>query len=91
MLLSNASSGLHPKRMSSDLTDVRPPTYSFIIPAYLNLAERVGFKSPVFALTRMDTGDPRYFPLFPLESEIPVGFRSPVSLYFMDQTVVGLT
>jgi len=41
MLLSNASSGLHPKRMSSDLTDVRPPTYSIIIPAY-NEAARLG-------------------------------------------------
>ena len=38
---SNASSGLHPKRMLSDLTDGRSPTCSIIIPAY-NEAARVG-------------------------------------------------
>ena len=35
------SSGLHPKRMLSDPTDGRSPTYSIIIPAY-NEAARVG-------------------------------------------------
>lgn len=41
ILATVAPSGLDPKRMSFDLTDDRPPTYSIIIPAY-NEAARVG-------------------------------------------------